>query len=334
MAVPAVDTGSNGVGPPGPDAAGSKRLLGGLAALVLAIAVVVGFLVANNRSSDAVGNAEADSPSTTEVVVSTTVPLLDVCAGTGTSLGVDDCVALSSLVESELGSSWVREARWEIGVDPCFWNGWVCTLGKLTGLDVREYPVSPGVPPQLGGFSNLEELLLNFGFDADPGEIPSELGQLSNLRVLVLESSGFTGEIPPELGQLSNLTDLGLSLNPLAGEIPRELGQLSELEILSLNITALSGEIPPELGELSNLRELGLSSSQLSGEIPSELGQLSELEVLVVGDNELSGEIPPELAELSNLWSLHLDNNQLSGEIPTGLDFIEDLRTDGNQLTR
>ena len=54
-----------------------------------------------------------------------------------------------------------------------------------------------------------------------------------------------TGEIPPELGGLSNLTELGLGGNQLTGEIPPELGGLS-------NLTELAwGEIPPELGGLS-----------------------------------------------------------------------------------
>ena len=38
-----------------------------------------------------------------------------------------------------------------------------------------------------------------------------------------------TGEIPPELGGLSNLTRLYLFGNQLTGEIPAELGGLSNL---------------------------------------------------------------------------------------------------------
>ena len=50
------------------------------------------------------------------------------------------------------------------------------------------------------------------------GEIPPELGGLSNLREL--DSFGgnqLTGEIPPELGGLSNLTGLWLWSNQLTG---------------------------------------------------------------------------------------------------------------------
>ena len=146
-----------------------------------------------------------------------------------------------------------------------------------------------------------------------------------------------TGEIPPELGRLSNLTGLGLSYNQLTGEIPPELGGLSNLEVLGLHSNQLTGEIPPELGRLSNLTYLGLHDNRLTGEIPPELGGLSNLTWLVLNDNQLTGEIPPELGRLSNLtqW-LHLHNNQLTGEIPPelgGLSKLTRLFLRGNQLT-
>ena len=43
------------------------------------------------------------------------------------------------------------------------------------------------------------------------GEIPAELGSLSNLQRLYLNDNGLSGEIPAELGSLSNLTDLRLN---------------------------------------------------------------------------------------------------------------------------
>ena len=80
-----------------------------------------------------------------------------------------------------------------------------------------------------------------------------------------------TGEIPPELGRLSNLTELWLPYNQLSGEIPPELGGLSNLTGLWLDSNQLTGEIPPELGGLSNLTELFLYGNQLTGCIPEGL---------------------------------------------------------------
>ena len=63
------------------------------------------------------------------------------------------------------------------------------------------------------------------------GEIPAELGSLSNLEVLGIHNNRYLmGEIPAELGRLSNLVQLDLSGNPfMEGEIPPELGSLSKL---------------------------------------------------------------------------------------------------------
>ena len=63
------------------------------------------------------------------------------------------------------------------------------------------------------------------------GEIPAELGSLSDLQWLVLRNNQLTGAIPVELGDLSNLQDLYLNQNQLTGSIPPELGGLANLEV-------------------------------------------------------------------------------------------------------
>ena len=85
------------------------------------------------------------------------------------------------------------------------------------------------------------------------------------------KANGLSGEIPAELGSLSNLSALALSDNELSGEIPPELGSLSTLSALALSDNHLSGEIPPELGSLSTLSVLYLSDNELSGCVPSSL---------------------------------------------------------------
>ena len=116
-------------------------------------------------------------------------------------------------------------------------------------------------------------------------------------RVVVLDlyNNELSGEIPAELGSLTNLGLLSLLSNDLSGEIPPELGSLSNLRRLRLYGNELSGEIPAELGSLSNLKWLQLSNNELSGEIPAELGSLSNLQNLSLHDNELSGCVPSSL---------------------------------------
>ena len=156
------------------------------------------------------------------------------------------------------------------------------------------------------------------------GEIPFELGDLANLRVLLLHDNQLSGGIPLELGRLTNLVALNLLSNRLSGEIPSWLGNLANLELLHLSHNQMTGEIPPELGRLSNLLWLDLSGNQLSGAIPYELGGLTKLRELSFNDNQLIGKIPSELDSFSNLESLYLSGNWLSGCIPEGLRDVED----------
>ena len=141
------------------------------------------------------------------------------------------------------------------------------------------------------------------------GEIPPELGDLSNLEILYLQDNALRGEIPPELANLSNLNRLVLYNNSLTGDIPSELGDLSNLEYLYLGSNSLTGEIPPELGDLSNLEYLSLSNNLLTGDVPSELGDLSNLELLYLHQNSLTGEIPSRFLNLSSLAEFHWNDN-------------------------
>ena len=187
----------------------------------------------------------------------------------------------------------------------------------------------------MGDLSSLKELWLDS--NQLTGPIPAELGNLSSLTVLDLDSNyQLTGPIPPELGNLSSLTKLNLSGNRLTGPIPAELGNLSSLWYLSLEQNQLTGPIPAELGALSSLTGLVLWGNKLTGPIPAELGNLSRLENLILGFNQLTGPIPAELGNLSSLRQLSLRYNQLTGPIPTELANLSSLTSlflSNNQLT-
>ncbi|CAM9987115.1 unnamed protein product [Ectocarpus sp. 6 AP-2014] len=144
------------------------------------------------------------------------------------------------------------------------------------------------------------------------GNIPSELGDLRQLQLLLLSDNHLTGQIPKELGDLSELKELWLSDNQLTGPIPPALGKLPALQGLYLQGNQLSGPIPPGLGKLAALQHLTLQGNHLSGLIPKELGALSELEKLFLGGNRLTGIVPKELGKLK-LQELQLGGNELSG---------------------
>ena len=185
--------------------------------------------------------------------------------------------------------------------------------------------MSGQIPAQLGDLSNLEQLIL--GVNALSGEIPTELGGLSKLKLLWLYHNQLTGPIPTQLGNLSNLEKLSLNSNQLTGPIPTELGNLSNLTGLWLHGNELTGTIPAELGDLSSLTILDLNSNQLNGSIPVELGNLSKLVEVSFSGNELTGSIPTQLGNLTNLTGLWLEGNQLTGQIPRSFTNLASLKT-------
>ena len=75
---------------------------------------------------------------------------------------------------------------------------------------------------------------LNLSTSGISGEIPPEIGNLTNLQHLLLYSNFLSGEIPSEIGNLTNLTDLGLWSNQLTGQIPSEIGNMVSLQQLHL----------------------------------------------------------------------------------------------------
>jgi len=156
------------------------------------------------------------------------------------------------------------------------------------------------------------------------GEIPPEIGNLTNLTYFKLNENELTGEIPSEIGNLTNLTSLTLSSNQLTGEIPSTIWNLTNLSTLSLSINQLTGEIPSEIGNLTNLEKLYLYENQLTGSIPSEIGNLTNLERLFLDTNQLTGQIPENICDLnidwSSPWSFHLSDNQLCPPYPSCIE--------------
>ncbi|GMP61623.1 hypothetical protein CsSME_00024012 [Camellia sinensis var. sinensis] len=71
-----------------------------------------------------------------------------------------------------------------------------------------------------------------------------------------LSCNHLTGEIPIEVGKLSNIHALNLSHNNLTGSIPRTFSHLRQIESLDLSYNNLNGRIP-QLIELNNLEVSG-----------------------------------------------------------------------------
>ena len=90
------------------------------------------------------------------------------------------------------------------------------------------------------------------------GVITDENGRVTELSLV---KNMLRGEIPVELGTLTNLQRLDLWDNELSGEIPAELGSLTRLRLLYLQGNMLSGPLPLTLSALTQLQLLDIGST-------------------------------------------------------------------------
>ena len=193
------------------------------------------------------------------------------------------------------------------------------------------------------------------------GEIPSNIGELTNLTTIILSNNQLTGSIPSEIGNLTELHTLDLSGNQLTGSIPNEISELSQLSNLNLYYNDFSGDLPEFFEYMINLNHidlsgnqftgslenaiiqnadslayLNLSFNQLTGEIPSTIGELDELKYLFLNNNSISGSLPIELFQLNKLKYLWLSSNEIEGTINSeiiGLSALQQLFINDNFLS-
>ncbi|CAN1326210.1 Probable LRR receptor-like serine/threonine-protein kinase At2g23950 [Linum perenne] len=131
----------------------------------------------------------------------------------------------------------------EDSVDPCSWAMITCSPDYLV--------IGLGAPSQ-----------------SLSGTLSAAIGNLTNLRQVLMQNNNISGKIPPEIGQLSKLQTLDLSGNRFSGSVPDSFGQLVGLEYLRLNNNSFSGPFPLSLAKIPRLAFLDLSYNNLSGPVP------------------------------------------------------------------
>ena len=96
---------------------------------------------------------------------------------------------------------------------------------------------------------------------------------LNYMSGIDLSCNRLVGEIPPELGSISNIHALNLSHNNLTGPIPATFSNMKQIESLDLSYNNLNGKIPTQLTELNSLEVFNVSHNNLSGATPNRKAQ-------------------------------------------------------------
>jgi len=175
---------------------------------------------------------------------------------------LNDSLALVAFYNATNGESWTDNSNWLVPGEP---------IEEWHGVTVN------------GGGCVIELFL---PINNLTGEMPSIIGQLSYLQILVLEGNNLYGSLPSQIWNLSQLKRLHLDDNSLSGTISTALPNLTQLQRLELSRNNFSGEILPSLMELDQLRDLVIQSNNFYGTIPPEIGSHS-YSLEIEGNNTL-----------------------------------------------
>jgi Leucine-rich repeat (LRR) protein len=198
--------------------------------------------------------------------------------------------------------------------------------------------------------------------------IPKFLGSLESLMYLNLSFSFFSGVVPPQLGNLSRLQYLDLnsyssssniyyiiSFSPWGLEVKslewvvgfpslrylnlgyvnlekvphwlhsvNMLPSLVELHLVYCELASLPHSVSSN--NLTLLSVLDLSHNNFNSSIPHWFSNVSGLSTINLVDNSLRGAIPDGMGHLANLRSLELADNVLIGKIPNSFSNLCNLQ--------
>jgi len=240
--------------------------------------------------------------------------------------------ALATLFYATMGDQWSENTNWLTMTPECEWyssassNDPICNDNdELTVLDLRQNKLGGDIPFEIGLLTDLVQIDLSG--NSLLGALPESVQLLTKLRTLLLDTNFLVSSIPSEIGLL---TGLGKSTNE---NVSRDcctrwfLTGHKLIETLSLSLNELVGSIPSEVGRLSNLKNLDMGANKLVGLIPTELGFLSNLVTLNLNSNSFTGGIPIEIGQLSLLENIVLDGIAFTDAIlPTELGLMGAIR--------
>ncbi|XP_048140797.1 disease resistance protein L6-like [Rhodamnia argentea] len=183
------------------------------------------------------------------------------------------------------------------------------SIGKLKCLIYISISASihlKDLPEEIGDLVSLQHLSVK---DCYFVKLPDSIWKLKSLREVHFESkyygldSANSWELPSAVGMLRKLEVLVVFSRSLKGKLPYEIGSLSFLRILKLCWTRVS-EVPTTFSMLPRLQMLDLWGCDKIQELPALPASLTYLRV-----RSVSLRVVPDLVNLTNLVELDLDNS-------------------------
>jgi len=138
--------------------------------------------------------------------------------------------------------------------------------------------------------------------------LPMELTLLSpSLELLWLHSNPICGNLPSFIGEFTNLQSISVYSTNMSGTIPSSLYQIEKLASIRLYKSNFEGRISEDIRNLKNLKWFWIHENQFTGKMPP-LGSLIALEGITLNGNKLLDMEQSGLCQLRNgnlkyLWS-------------------------------
>jgi len=235
--------------------------------------------------------------------------------------------------------SYPKMASWNATTDCCSWDGIECDehTNHVISIDLSSSHIygTMDANSTLFHLKHLQSLDLadnHFNYS----QIPSRIGELSQLRYLNLSQTYFSGEIPQQVSHLSKLLSLDLCgafdslvpVNLLSLKIStlRSLIQNStNLEVFRVNYVTISSSVPHTFTNLTYLEQVSLYHCELYGEFPPGIFHLPNLRYLNLGNNQnLTGKFP-DFHTSAQITTLELDSTSFYGTLPAFIGNLNSL---------
>ena len=224
--------------------------------------------------------------------------------------------------QAKTGTAWSKSTNW-INADECTWYRIVCNDARvvqrilLFGLQLRGT-----LSPDLGLLSDLT--VLNLNSNSLTGSLPSEIGLWLSMTNFNVSSNFLTGSLPSQIGSWTNITYFDVSRNGyldadtgITGSLPTEIGLWTKLSKFYVEYNEFTGSLPSEIGLWTNLTHFDVYFNGLNGTLPSEIGSWASLRYFSIGNNYLSGSLPSEIGLWTNMQVVSIYNNRLNGSWPS-----------------
>ncbi|KAL6603594.1 hypothetical protein ACP70R_043955 [Stipagrostis hirtigluma subsp. patula] len=179
--------------------------------------------------------------------------------------------------------------------------------------------MSGDLPSTLGNCTNLRYInLRNNSFTGDLGKVNFTL---LDLRIADFSMNNFTGAMPESIYSCSNLLALRLSYNNFHGQFSPRIGNIRSLSFLSLTNNSFTNitKAIHILKSCKNLTALFMGTNFFGETMPQDelIGGFQNLQILTLDGCSMVGQIPPWLSNITKLKMLDLSSNQLTGPIPS-----------------